>query len=516
MISGRKLTGVFFVLVGISSTILAQDFDPTPQAGAAHGVPMARLYGYGFDNWGDPVGSITFEHYAEAFYNVTSDSTDLKNYIDFQVYKGIAANLSGGHCFAMSAMSIAMNTIGGFHGFCCPTAQYRRSSISETVTFPNGSYKVYDGGPADTSLLRAMRVMQSHQLSQSTILTYIDQINSRISRTGNRMLDFFEAAIKNEGTALLNVTKSIRPIADEGFMVAHSMIAYKVERTGLTDGRIYVVDPNRCLQYDTGEDSLLNHGWYKDGRNYIKINGASWQYYGSVGPGVDPDIWPTGAHLQGDISNGHLLCVPISRVGTAGVSLGSLGLAIGNIENGLSETLQMIFISGSKPHISQITTPDGRRLCNPATETLEEDDDKRIDRLVPIPLSMAAPKDGDMPHNTAQVYAADRAFDTITVESITGAQGITTLACMGRGAYASIETSTPNSHLRVGFYDLSSPQPSMIIESKENHTVNVVLIQRHPDERVERKILESVNVSPGSTRLTIPMQRTPAVSLQHE
>ncbi len=516
MINVHLLASAVLLFAGVTSWTSEQEFEPIPHAGAAHSMRMARLYGYGFDNWPDPVGSITFAHYAAAFYNVNPDSSAIENVFDLAIYNGIAANLSGGHCFAMSAMSIAMNTIGGYHGFCCPTAQYRRSSITETRVFPNGSLKTYDGGPADPELLEAMRVMQSHQLSQSTILTYVDQINSRVSRIGNRMLGFFEAAIANEGTALLNVTKSIQPLPGEGFMVAHSMIAYKVERTGLSEGRIYVVDPNRCIQYETGTDSISHHAWYKDGRNYIKINGASWQYYGSVEPGVAPDIWPTGARVNGDVSNGHLLCVPISRVGTAGVSLGSLGLAIGNITNGLRETLAMIFISGSKPHISQISTPDGRRVIDPETQMLEEDESKRVDRLVPLPLSMQAPQ-GKQPLDirTAEVFAADRSYDTITVQAKTGADGAT-LTYMGRGAYASIETSTPNSEITVGFYDLSSSQPSLVVDSKDSHTMKITVVQRDSNDQIERKILESVAVMPGITRLTIPMQRSPAVSLQNE
>lgn len=516
MINVHLLASAVLLFAGVTSWTSEQEFEPIPHAGAAHSMRMARLYGYGFDNWPDPVGSITFAHYAAAFYNVNPDSSAIENVFDLAIYNGIAANLSGGHCFAMSAMSIAMNTIGGYHGFCCPTAQYRRSSITETRVFPNGSLKTYDGGPADPELLEAMRVMQSHQLSQSTILTYVDQINSRVSRIGNRMLGFFEAAIANEGTALLNVTKSIQPLPGEGFMVAHSMIAYKVERTGLSEGRIYVVDPNRCIQYETGTDSISHHAWYKDGRNYIKINGASWQYYGSVEPGVAPDIWPTGARVNGDVSNGHLLCVPISRVGTAGVSLGSLGLAIGNITNGLRETLAMIFISGSNPHISQISTPDGRRVIDPETQMLEEDESKRVDRLVPLPLSMQAPQ-GKQPLDiqTAEVFAADRSYDTITVQAKTGADGAT-LTYMGRGAYASIETSTPNSEITVGFYDLSSSQPSLVVDSEDSHTMKITVVQRDSNDQIERKILESVAVMPGITRLTIPMQRSPAVSLQNE
>lgn len=511
----RHMTALIMLVLAMTN-VRAQDFDPDPRAGAAHSLRMGKQYGYGFDNWGDAIGSINFTHYARAFYNVNPDSADLSSALDFMVYRGVARNLAGGHCFAISSMSLAMNTIGGFHGFCCPTAQYRMSSIQRTFRFPDGTTQDYDGGPADQNLLEAMRVMQNHQLSMSTILTYVDQMNSRVARNGERMMGFFEAAIANEGAALLNVTKSVRPIEGEGFMVAHSMIAYKVERTGLQTGKIFVVDPNRCAQFDSGTDSISHVAWYKDGRNYIRINGAQWEYFGAVAPSVPPEIWPVGGRVNGDVSNGFLLCVPISRVGTAGVSLGSVGLAIGNIANGLRETLAMIFISGSKPHVRQITTPDGRRFYDPATESLEEDEDKRVDRLVPIPLSMVSRSriDGTLP-STAEVFAADRSYDSITVHATTGADGAT-LVYMGRGASASVRSTIPNSDISVTFNDCSSVQPSLTIESTDAHVLDIEILQRQPSGTIEKKTLSAIRVEPGTTRISIPMQSLPAVSLQHE
>ncbi|MEY2719959.1 MAG: hypothetical protein RLZZ273_1325 [Bacteroidota bacterium] len=509
---------VIAVLVSLVASsrleLTAQDLPPDYTAGAAHGLKMGKHYGYGFDNWRDPVGSITFKHYAKAFYNVPEDSTLPGAWIDYGVYQGVAKNLSGGHCFAMSSMSIAMNTIGGFHGFCCPTAQYRASNDVDTLYSTDSTFGTFEGGPADPALLEAMRIMQNHQLSLSTILTYVDQINSKIARHGFRMLGFFEAALASEDAVLLNLTMSIRPVEGQGTMVAHSVIAYKVERTGPQQGKIWIVDPNRCAQYNTGADSVTNHGWYHRGVNYVSIDNGKWLYYGAADPTEPPVPWPMEAAERNDVSNGFLLCVPMSRVGTAGVSLGSLGASVGNISSGLRETVGMIFISGSAPHIKQVSTPDNRRLYDPTTNSLEEDDDKRVDRLVPIPLSMA-PRTTSYQPNTVELFAADRSYDTITVQATTGADGAT-LTYMGRGAYASIQTSTPNSEITVGFYDLASPNPSLIVDAKDSHTMKITVIQRYPNDRVERKILESVAVAPGTTRLTIPMQSTPEVSLQHE
>lgn len=508
----RDLSIAFCLFVISSIVVHAQALPTDYNAGAAHGLKMGKLYGYGFDNWKDPVGSITFRHYAKAFYNVSQDSSDPASWLDYGVYMGIARNLCGGHCFAMSSMSIAMNTIGGFHGFCCPTAQYRASKDVDVVLINNVN-QYYEGGPADTALLEAMRIMQSHQLSLSTILTYVDQINSRVARHGFRMLGFFEAALASEGAVLLNVTKSIRPRA-EGTMVAHSMIAYKVERTGPQQGKIWVVDPNRCAQYNAGEDSAQHIGWYQSGSNYVQINNGSWLYYGAVDPTQPPSTWPAEAADVNDVSNGFLLCVPMSRVGTAGVSLGSLGLSIGNISSGLRETLGMIFISGSKPHIRQVATPDGRRLYDPVTESLEDSDDKRIDRLVPIPLSMST-SSSQSESQTVEFFAADRSFDSITVHATTGSDGAS-LVYMGRGAMATVKTATPNSDVDVTFLNMWSAQPSIIVESSNDLLLSIEVVQRLPDNTMARKVLDNISHVSGRSQVTIPMQSAPPVTLPNE
>jgi hypothetical protein len=150
---------------------------------------------------------------------------------------------------------------------------------------------------------------------------------------------------------------------------------------------------------------LDHQGRYRNGKNYLEIDGPKWRFVGSVSSDDEVVQWPINDNIPGDVSSGFLICVPMSRIAPAGRSLGSLGAAIGNIGNGVRETLEMIYISGSGVSVNQISTPDGRRVFDPATRDYELNDETRIDRLVRYFVAM----DRSASSTPMQMFVADLA-----------------------------------------------------------------------------------------------------------
>lgn len=465
------MIGVVMAVAGVlTSTSATQRSDN-------HSSDAGQTLSYGFDNWSEPIGSLTWEHYASAFYNLELDYTASSSLFDKLIYDNVAAMLAGGHCFGMSLQSLAMNQVGGYRGFCCPTGLYGGTS---------------SGGPADNRLRDVIKEMHCHQLSQACILTYIDQIDSRVARNGQRMLDMFEAALANEETVLANITKSIEPLA-EGAIVAHSVIAYRVERTSPTSGKIYIVDPNRCWYYNTGSDSADHHGWYQDNLNYIEIQGTKWRYVGSVSRHDAVVQWPVNDINPDDVSNGFLICLPGSRVAPAGRSLASLGLALGNISAGAAEVLEMMYISGANVSLSQIATPDGYRVFDPATGTYEEDDQKRLSRVVPIPIAgrLSNVHDGVNRYS----FASDRRHDTISYEFTTGADGASVTSLSSGTAFA-ITVRARDARVRIEIEGVGSPQPTVRCTSTNAADIHVECVRMTPT-RMARQLRVEGRVTPG-------------------
>ena len=478
------------------------------RAGRLHAVEAGKQYSYGFDNWSEPIGRLTWEDYARAYYNLELDYDRSTAWFDKLIYNTVASQLSGGFCFGMSLQSLTMNIIGGYRGFCCPTGAYKVSTYTENTYDAAGNFlRNYSGGPADERLRKVIKEMHCHQLTQACILTYIEQIDSRIARNGGRMLDYFEAALANETAVLANITKSVEPLS-EGAIVAHSVVAYRVERTSRTKGKIYIVDPNRCWQYNTGADSVNHHGWYADGKNYIEIDGLKWRYVGSVSRDEPVEQWPVNDANPNDVSNGFLICVPATRVAPAGRSLASLGLAIGNVTAGVREVLEMMYISGKAVTLRQIDVPSGQRLINPVTGTYEEDPARRLPRVVPYFLAS-----GVTPTQSTDrtfMFMSDRRHDSITYRCTTGPDGAT-MVMAGSGSFVTVKTATPNVDIDVTFRNLHTASPSIHCQSDRNAIVDIECTQMTPARWGRRMYLRDEAVTPTGRTIMIPMHTVRAV-----
>lgn len=451
-----RIIATIVVLLGIHTTSEALPWDSLRgrAIGRAHADKAGSTYSFAFDNFHERPGSITWTEYARAFYNVDFDSSQTMAWLDKLIYDKVANVLSGGHCFGMASLSATMNIIGGYRGFCCPTGTYGISSAIDRIT--NSAGTVIDsitGGPAEARLRSVIHEMHMHQLSLACVLTYIDQNNSRVSLNGSRMLGLFESAIAREGGPVLaNITKSVDPLNSE-FMVSHSIVAYKTERYSQTKGRIYVVDPNVCWYFDSGSDSILHQGWYKDGKNYIEIDGPKWRYFGSATSIETAESWPLNDNVVDGNSTGFLICVPVSRVAPAGRSLASLGAAIGNITAGLRDMIEIVIFSLEGTRVKQISTADGRRVFEPRTGALEHDAAKRLDRMVPIPLSMS---DGQQSNSAGlHMFASDNPTPIHEVSFVSGHRGAE-VTIAGSGVAVTLTTSIPHATI-VARIDRSNP-----------------------------------------------------------
>lgn len=496
--------------IGLLSTQLVASDDPQllagRRAGRQHADAAGEKYSFGFDNWGEPNGRISWQQYSKAFYNVDLDSNLPMSWFDYAIYNSVVSSLSGGFCFGIASTSLAMNTIGGYRGFCCPTGSYAKSTYRDTI---RGRYdtilNTYEGGPADPRLRETIKEMHCHQLSLAAILTYVDQINSRIARNGQRMMSYFEAALANEGPVVACITKSIEPTS-EGFMVAHAVVAYNVERTSLTKGKIYIVDPNRCWYYDSHSDSLQNQGYYKDGKNYIEIDGTKWRYVGAATDDADIEQWPVGDNVEDGLANGFLICQPITRVAPAGRSLASLGLAVGNVGNTIRDVLSMIYISGTSSKITQISTPNGRHTFDPATKRYEDDTAKRIDRLVPFFLAMNPKPDysGVRPH---QMFVTDVPQPVLTLDVQTGPDGAELLYA-GQGACMKISTPIPNASIKITYDNIASMTPTIHCSSSREGTIAVEVMQVDQYGR-GRRTVQTVPATMQMRTTAIPLSDAP-------
>jgi hypothetical protein len=508
----NRIAVLSIVVMLTSITLPSAPWDSTQgrAIGRAHADHAGSKYSFAFDNWGELPGGIGWAEYARAFYNVDLDSANSAAWFDKLIYSTVVHQLALGHCFGMANMSATMNAIGGYRGFCCPTGTYGLSVNTQYIR--NSGGQITDslaGGPADVRLRSAIKEMHCHQLSLACVLTYIDQNTSRISLNGSRMLGFFESTIAREGGPVLAcITKTIYP-GNAEFMVSHTVVAYKTERLSPTKGRIYVVDPNVCWYFDSGSDSLLHQGWYKDGKNYIEIDGPKWKYFGSASSVETAEQWPLNDNIVDDNSTGFLICVPISRVAPAGRSLASLGAALGNITMGIQNALELMVLSLEGTSIRQVATPDGRRLIDPGTGLLEQDDTRRIDRMVPIPLSMMP--NGRSVSGKTSVFATDRPTTQHTVTFTTGPQGAQFVVA-GLGVSVALNTAIPNATITAAI-DRSNPmEPRVTWSSTRPGMVDLEAMHVDAAGRGWKLRLPSQVIGTTSTTVSVPLFSVPEQS----
>ena len=69
------------------------------RAGRIHASAAGAKYCFGFVNWSEPHGSVTWTDYAKAFYNVNQDSTFSSGGFDALMYEEVASKMGDGFCF---------------------------------------------------------------------------------------------------------------------------------------------------------------------------------------------------------------------------------------------------------------------------------------------------------------------------------------------------------------------------------------------------------------------------------
>ena len=303
---GLRMRGVLVLLPVLMALpgVIARAQNPDPTAPAK--------YGFGFRNFADTM--YTWDIYCHSYFGVPIDPSQTWGTATFdrlffeQVFKRKLPNPAGdtvglGSCFGISLMSLMMNRFGGYYGYCSPTSAYRGDT---NHTNPKG--------PDDHTLHRIIDIMHGRQFSLAAVETYLDQFLTEPSTDSRKGFSRAQETIQKEGPCLVSITAKTNPTDGSG---GHTLIAYGATGT-VTQGKIWVVDPNRLWAVNTSYD----RGWYQGDSNYINCNltNGNWNFR-MAGDTLD---WPLGG-------TGNIIILPLSLVGPPGRVPSSLGFAVGEL-----------------------------------------------------------------------------------------------------------------------------------------------------------------------------------------
>lgn len=384
----------------------------------------AREFGFGFNNFGDPV--LSWDIYRNSFYGIPEyESASAFDALFYEaVFKSTIS--APGNCFGISLLSLVMNRDGGHMGFCAPPYQY-----SGGMTSPGS-------GPSDANLRRVINILHGHQLSLACITDMLDQIGGMHTQDGSVVIKRCAAIIAKEGPCILSVTKSFNP-SDGG----HSMIAYAVD-----GDKILLVDPNRLwASTDPG-----HRDWYQNKLNFVECGAGYWKF-DMKGHG----IWPSGA--------GHLTVYPLSVAEPTGRSPSSLGL-------NASELVAKIFIvsKSSGATLLQVTDERGRRLFLPGSKAIDGDTATGLRCIVPWFPSVPDNHTEPFPF---ELYFSIRTPQSLEVEFTTGRDG----AVFGVGdtrSYATLDCATPGDTMRVMVSGIGTARMSCrVLRSSRPHVAAI-------------------------------------------
>lgn len=322
----KKLPSIFYMILVLGIVFLYAGDD------------YAKLNGWGFRNW--KVDSLSWDMYEQVFIGV-----NLKDPQDWAWYEFYCKNADGGQCFGMSLLSVVILKEEGHLGFCKPVYTYPGDNISPYT------------GPEDSLLRKAIMLMHGHQLGHACIKWLLQSWEAGTYKDAKFAYDQVKYYLAMNDPPIISILKS----SGKG----HAMVPYRCEKKGSSEWRIYVYDPNRPYQ--------SNSGYYDGDSNYIKIEalssglGYKWSFKRDWG-----EVWSGGTTKK--VFEGGILVTPSSLIKPSSRNPLKLGAALGDIGS--------LLLTSDVGSIAQITDEKGRRFyktdAESHTKLSEKEDDPNL------------------------------------------------------------------------------------------------------------------------------------------